>query len=71
MRLEGAGKLSDFMGNRLTELRDKTTASEERVMALERELQVINPDQKTSLASAQLQQLTTQYTTVPDGTGKG
>ncbi len=64
MRTEGASKLSDFMGSRLTELKDKTVASEEKVMGLEKELQVINPDQKTSLASAQLQQLTTEYTTV-------
>ena len=49
------------MEKELKDLQDKTTASEEKVANLERELAVINPDQKTSLASAALQQLTTQF----------
>jgi capsular exopolysaccharide synthesis family protein len=64
LRIQGSTTLSGFMEKQLTELRDKTTASEEKVINLEKELAMINPDQKTSLASAQLQQLTTQYTTV-------
>jgi hypothetical protein len=52
------------MENELASLKEKTTISDEKVAALEKELAVINPDQKTSMASAQLQQLTTEFTAV-------
>ena len=64
LKYKSSTTLSDFMKTHLKDLSDKTTASEERVAILERELAVINPDQKTSLASAQLQQLTTEFTNV-------
>ncbi len=64
MRVQGSDQQSEFMKSELTSLKDRTTASDEKVAALEKELAVINPDQKTSIASAQLQQLTTQYTNV-------
>ncbi len=64
LRIKSSKTLTDFMSQELTSLQDKTTASEEKVALLEKELAVINPDQKTSLASAQLGQLTTQLTTV-------
>lgn len=60
LRQEGASTQAKYMESSLTELRDKTMASEEKVRKLENELAVINPDQKTSLASAALQQLETQ-----------
>lgn len=64
LRIKSSSTLSSFMEKQLRELTDKTTASEEKVAILEKELQVINPDQKTSIASALLQQLTTQAATV-------
>jgi len=64
MRISSSGTLSEYMKAQLTTLQDKTTASEEKVAALEKELAVINPDQKTSMASAALQELTTQFSTV-------
>ncbi len=60
LRQEGAATQAKYMESSLTELRDKTNASEERVRTLENQLAVINPDQKTSLASAALQQLEAQ-----------
>jgi len=60
LRQDGAATQAKYMESNLAELRDKTMASEEKVRKLENELAVINPDQKTSLASAALQQLETQ-----------
>jgi capsular exopolysaccharide synthesis family protein len=60
LRQDGAATQAKYMEASLTELRDKTMASEEKVRKLENELAVINPDQKTSLASAALQQLEAQ-----------
>jgi capsular exopolysaccharide synthesis family protein len=60
LRQEGAATQAKYMESSLTELKDKTMASEEKVRKLENELAVINPDQKTSLASAALQQLEAQ-----------
>jgi succinoglycan biosynthesis transport protein ExoP len=64
LRIKSSTTLSGFMERQLAELKDKTTASEEKVAILERELAVINPDQKTSLASAHLEQLTKEFTDV-------
>jgi capsular exopolysaccharide synthesis family protein len=64
LRIKSSTTLSQYMTEELATLKDKTTVSEEKVAALEKELAVINPDQKTSLASAQLQQLTSEFTNV-------
>lgn len=64
LRIESSTELTKYMADKLDTLKEKTTASEEKVALLEKELKIINPDQKTSLASAQLAQLTSQYTTV-------
>jgi polysaccharide biosynthesis transport protein len=64
LRIKSSSTLSGFMEKQVKEVTDKTTASEEKVAMLEKDLQVINPDQKTSIASALLQQLTTQAVTV-------
>jgi succinoglycan biosynthesis transport protein ExoP len=61
LRIRTSKTVTKFMADELTTLEDKTKASEEKVAQLEKELAVINPDQKTSLASAALGQLTTQY----------
>jgi capsular exopolysaccharide synthesis family protein len=64
MRIKGSDRQSEYMSAELASLKDRTTASDERVAGFEKELAVINPDQKTSLASAQLSQLTAQNTSV-------
>jgi len=64
MRIHSSKMLTGYMEKQLTDLHDKTQASEEKVAILEKELAVINPDQKTSIAQAKLQQLTTEFTTV-------
>lgn len=64
LRQTSSADLSKFMDEEQSSLRDKTTASEEKVLGLEKELAVMNPDQKTSMASAQLQQLNTEFTAV-------
>jgi capsular exopolysaccharide synthesis family protein len=64
LRRNSSSTLSKYMSESLAALKDKTTASDEKVAALEKEVGVINPDQKTSVASALLQQLTTEFTTV-------
>jgi polysaccharide biosynthesis transport protein len=64
LRIKSSSTLSSFMEKQVREVTDKTTASEEKVAILEKDLQMINPDQKTSIASALLQQLTTQAATV-------
>ncbi len=61
MRLDDSGKLKGFMGKQLADLEDKTRASQEKVASLEKELAMINPDQKTNIASSSLQQVTTNY----------
>jgi len=56
--------MSQYMKENIEQLQNKTTVAEEKVALLERELAVINPDQKTSIASSQVQQLTTELTNV-------
>ena len=63
-RIHSSITLSKFMKDELATLQDKTTASEEKVASLEKELKIINPDLKTSLASAELGPVATQYTAV-------
>ncbi len=64
MRIHLSKTLTAYIEKQLNDLHDKTQASEEKVAILEKELAVINPDQKTSIAQAKLQQLTTEYTNV-------
>jgi capsular exopolysaccharide synthesis family protein len=61
MRTDDSDRLKGFMGKELADLGDKTKASEEKVASLQKELQIINPDQKTSIASAAVQQIMTNY----------
>ena len=64
MRVSDSDFEKKFMGKELADLGDKTQASEEKVASLEKELAIINPDQKTSIASASVAQLMTNYVTV-------
>jgi capsular exopolysaccharide synthesis family protein len=62
IRIRSSSSLSKFMERQIEEMRAKMEASSARLAALERELNVINPEEKTSILSARLLQLNTEYT---------
>jgi succinoglycan biosynthesis transport protein ExoP len=66
IRIESSEKLGTYMTNQLEQLRAKMEASSQRLADFERELNVINPDQKTSIQSASLLQLNTDYNTAKE-----
>ena len=62
LRFRASASLSSFMEKQLGELKAKMERSSEALAQFERELNVINPEQKTSILSARLLQLNTEYT---------
>jgi polysaccharide biosynthesis transport protein len=62
IRFRSSASLSSFMEKQLEELKAKMERSSAAVARFERELNVINPEQKTSILSARLLQLNTEYT---------
>lgn len=62
IRIRSSQSLSTFMEKQIEELRAKMEASSGRLASLERELNVINPEEKTNILSARLLQLNTEYT---------
>ncbi|MGP8246923.1 MAG: GumC family protein [Bryobacteraceae bacterium] len=62
IRFTAAAELSEFMGKQLEELRAKRERSAQALAAFEKELDVINPEEKTSIISSRLLQLNTDYT---------
>jgi polysaccharide biosynthesis transport protein len=62
IRIRSSASLSKFMERQLEEMRAKVEASSARLSGLERELNVINPEEKTSILSARLLQLNTEHT---------
>ncbi len=62
IRIRSSASLSKFMERQIEELRAKMEASGGRLAQLERELNVINPEEKTNILSARLLQLNTEYT---------
>jgi succinoglycan biosynthesis transport protein ExoP len=62
IRYNEAAGLSSFMEKQLEELKAKMERSSEALLQFERELNVINPEEKTSILSARLLQLNTEYT---------
>lgn len=64
IRIQSSANLSKFMERQLEELRARMEASSGRLAALERELNVINPGERTSILSARLLQLNAEYTKV-------
>lgn len=62
IRLTSSSTLSSFMSQQLDELKAKMEQSGQRLAAFERELNVISPEEKTSILSARLLQLNTEYT---------
>jgi capsular exopolysaccharide synthesis family protein len=63
IRLNASSELADFMERQLEELRAKRERSAEALAQFEKELDVINPEEKTSIVSSRLLQLNTDYTT--------
>lgn len=62
IRYRAAASLSAFMEKQLEELRAKMERSSAALAGFERELNVINPEEKTNILSARLLQLNAEYT---------
>ena len=62
IRIRASSSLSSFMEKQLDELRAKMERSSMALNQFERELNVINPEEKTSILAARLLQLNTEYT---------
>jgi capsular exopolysaccharide synthesis family protein len=63
IRYRSSASLSSFMEKQLEELKAKMERSSAALVEFEKELNVINPEEKTSILSARLLQLNTEYTT--------
>jgi capsular exopolysaccharide synthesis family protein len=62
IRFRSSASLSTFMEKQLEELRAKMERSGEALLQYEKDLNVINPAEKTNILSARLLQLNTDYT---------
>ena len=62
IRIRASVSLSSFMEKQLDDLRAKMERSSMALNQFERELNVINPEEKTSILSSRLLQLNTEYT---------
>ncbi|MBK5291198.1 MAG: polysaccharide biosynthesis tyrosine autokinase [Acidobacteriia bacterium] len=62
IRIRASASLSSFMEKQLEELRAKMDSSSLALSQFERELNVINPEEKTNIITARLLQLNTEYT---------
>jgi capsular exopolysaccharide synthesis family protein len=62
IRIRSSQGLSSFMQRQLDELRANMESSGARLAALERELNMINPEEKTNITSSRLLQLNSEYT---------
>ena len=62
IRFKATESLSEFMERQLEELRAKMEKSSAALQQFEKELNVINPEEKTSIISARLLELNTEYT---------
>jgi succinoglycan biosynthesis transport protein ExoP len=62
IRYKATASLSDFMERQLEELKAQMEKSSAALNQFERELNVINPEEKTSILSARLLQLNEEYT---------
>jgi capsular exopolysaccharide synthesis family protein len=63
LRIRSSDKLSSFMSQQLDELKAKMEQSNQALEQFEKDMDVINPDQKTDILSSRLLQLNTEYTT--------
>lgn len=62
LRFKASSSLTSFMEKQLDELKAKMEGSTAAQAQFERELNVINPEEKTSILSSRLLQLNTEYT---------
>jgi capsular polysaccharide biosynthesis protein len=62
IRIRSSANLSTFMEGQLQELKAKMEQSGKALAAFERDLNVVNPEEKTNILSARLLQLNTDYT---------
>jgi capsular exopolysaccharide synthesis family protein len=62
LRVRSSANLASYMEKELEELKAKMEGSTQKVLQFERELNVINPEEKTNIVSARLLQLNTEYT---------
>src|SRR5580698_3895403 len=62
IRIRSSASLATFMEKQIDELRAKMERSSQALVGFERELNVINPEEKTNILSARLLQLNTEYT---------
>lgn len=63
IRVRSSASLSTFMERQLEELKAKMERSSQALAGFERELNVINPEEKTNILASRLLQLNTDYTT--------
>lgn len=63
IRYRSSASLSAFMVKEMEELKAKMERSSDALLRFEREMNVINPEEKTNIISARLLQLNTEYTT--------
>src|SRR5215469_1692803 len=63
LRSDSAAGLSSFMEKQLDELKSKMESSGLALAQFEKDLDVINPEEKTNILTARLLQLNTEYTT--------
>jgi capsular exopolysaccharide synthesis family protein len=62
IRFEASGRLASFMQKQLEELRAKMERSSEALARFEKELNLINPEEKVSIISSRLLQLNSELT---------
>jgi capsular exopolysaccharide synthesis family protein len=62
IRYQAAAGLAQFMEKQIEELRAKMERSGDALARFERELNIINPEEKTNILSARLLELNTEYT---------
>jgi len=62
LRVRSTTNLASYMEKELEGLKAKMEASTQRLFQFERELNVINPEEKTNILSSRLLQLNTEYT---------
>lgn len=62
IRLRSSASLSSFMERQMEELRAKMERSSHALMGFEREMNVVNPEEKTNILASRLLQLNTEYT---------
>ena len=63
IRIRSSASLSQFMEKQLEELKAKMEQSNLALAKFEKDLNVVNPEEKTNILSARLMQLNTDYTT--------